>query len=63
MSECDKILVVAEELRNMVDNVKAKQTDQSIKEIMLGQSLYGVRLSIDTMLKQIQQAISIEEVN
>ena len=63
MCECKKLLVVALELNDMVGKAKRKQTDKTIQEIMLGQSLYGVQLSLDNMLKQIHQAIGIEKVN
>ncbi len=63
MCECKKLLVVAEELKSMTDVIKAKQTDDSIQEIMLNQQLYGIQLSIQAVLIQINQGISIEKVN
>ncbi len=62
MCKCKKLLVVADELSGMVYDIKATQTDDSIQEILLGQSLYGVQLSVEHTIKQIKQAVSIEEV-
>ena len=61
MCECQKLLVVAEELLEMTNNTWASQTDNSIQEIMLAQSLYGVQLKIGLLMEHIKQAISIEE--
>ncbi len=63
MCKCKKLLVVAEELGRMTDEVKANQTDATIQEIMLAQAMYGVQLGIVNILKQITQAISIEAVD
>ena len=62
MCECKKLLVVADELQDMNTDIKARLTDQTIQEIMLGQALYGVQLSIEHLIKQIHQAVSIEKV-
>ncbi len=61
MCECKKLLVVAQELKDMVAVLWASQTDESIQEIMLGQSLYGINLGLENTLKQIEQAIAIEK--
>ncbi len=63
MNDCKKLMVVAIELSQMTDDIKAKQTDNSIQEIILGQSLYGLQLSLKTVLLKIQQAIAIEDVD
>ncbi len=63
MCECKKLLVVAEELKNMTEAIKEKQTDDSIQEIMLTQQLYGIQLSIQAVIIQINQGIGIEKVN
>ncbi len=60
MSECKKLLVIADELQDNLTDIKARLSDDSIQDIMLGQALYGVQLSIEHLTKQIQQAISIE---
>ncbi len=61
MCECKKLLVIADELQEMNTDIRAKLTDDSIQDIMLGQALYGVQLNIENITKQIHQAISIEK--
>jgi hypothetical protein len=63
MSECQKLLVVAEEFQSMVAITWAKLKDESIQEIMLGQSLYGINLGLENTIKQLHQAIAIEADN
>lgn len=63
MIECKKLQVIAEELSCLAGEIKEKQTEKTIQEIMLTQCLYGIQLSIGTTLSQIKQAVSIEEVN
>ncbi len=59
--EIKQLLALAVELQETTALVWAKQTDNSIKEIMLGQALYGVGHGLDNTIKQIKQAIQIEE--
>ncbi len=63
MIECKKLQTIAEELSFLAGEIREKQSDKTIQEIMLKQCLYGIQLSIGTTLGQIKQAVQIEEVN
>ena len=61
--ETEKLLVIAQELSAMVNDLRAKQVGTANKEVLLSQALYGVQFSMDHILAQLESAIKIETLN
>ncbi len=61
--EAEKLLVVAQELRVMVDDLRDKQVGNENKEVLMKQALYGAKVSLQNAFAQIELAKKIEAMN
>lgn len=61
MDDPQGLLTIAEILSNEIQDLASVQTDFSIEEVVLWQSLQEVRLTMDTVISQIKQIITIQD--